>query len=93
MYKVRKKIQIVKYSWISIWYRSQEIFLALCLMAVVMALPTAEDLEAEQPLEQFEADPNFESDLEGAESRYGGFGRRYGGGYGKKRLNLKGNVH
>lgn len=55
-------------------------------MAVVMvqAYP-AEDLEASQgAVEQVVVEPSADaSDLEGAESRYGGWGRGYGG-WGKK---------
>lgn len=55
-----------------------------------MAHP-AEDLEAQQPVEQIEVDPNnVEADLEGAESRYGGYGRGFGyGGYGKKTIEVE----
>jgi hypothetical protein len=56
-------------------------------MAVVMAHP-AEDLENQQPVEQVqvEVDPNqVADDLEGSESRYGGWrrGGHYGGGWGR----------
>lgn len=46
-------------------------------MAVALAYP-AGDVEVEQSLEQFEADPNEVEggDLEGAESRHGGGGKQ-----------------
>lgn len=51
---------------------------------MVQAYPS-EDLESQQAVEPVEAESNAEaSDLEGAESRYGGWGRGFGGGWGEK---------
>lgn len=69
-------------------FHLQEIFVILCLTAVitVQAYPSEGiESEAKQPVSQVEVEPSKaeESDLEGSESRYGGWGGGWGGrGYG-----------
>lgn len=79
MYKVR--LEFRNRCSILCEFFSQEIFVALCLVAVVaVQAHPAEDLETQQAVESLAVDPNVDvADLEGSESRGYGWGRGYGG--------------